>query len=160
MDQTVGGDTSYPTESTSNNTGSAAPLQPYQLGSGVMRGTQIIQNGDGSYVLIGNIPGTTDFGIGFYDTNGKLISKLVGSTRSVYNSSGQIQIVDGLLSTGEYGTAYYDTNGKIVQKIVAGTRYIYDPSNGYNNIMQDGILPDGSGGWVVATPGNTVQEIY
>jgi hypothetical protein len=39
-----------------------------------------------------------------------------------------------------------------------GTQYWYD-SNG-KNYMQEGILPDGSDGWVVATPNNNVNDIY
>jgi|SRR6185503_3958852 len=61
-------------------------------------------------------------------------------------------------TNNEYGFFSLDPSGKLIMKIVNGTRYIYNPQDSFNNVMQDGILPDGSGGWAVASKGNNVAD--
>lgn len=41
--------------------------------------------------------------------------------------------------------------------IYGGTNFWYDPAS-VKNYMQEGILPDGTGGWVVADVGNDVSD--
>jgi len=60
----------------------------------------------------------------------------------------------------EYGFFSLDANGQLIMKIVNGTKYVYNPSDGYVNVTQDGLLPDGSGGFVAAKPGYNVADAY
>lgn len=135
-------------------------ILPRQTTSGVTRGTQTMMSDDGSYVTLGNISGTTQFGIAFYDPNGNLISTNVGPTTTVYDSNGKKTVITGLLADGTYGIAFYDVNGNLIRKINGATQYTYDPTNGNVNITQDGQLPDGTHGWVVATTGKNVTDGY
>lgn len=85
---------------------SAGFIQPYKVGSGVMRGTQIIANTDGSRVILGVLPDSTDFGIAFLDPNGNLINKIIGPTQYVYDLlTGKNIIQIGKLPDGTYGMA-------------------------------------------------------
>lgn len=156
----VGSSTNYPTESYGTKNNGAGFITPYKVNSGVQRGTQIIANTDGSKILLGKIPNTNSFGIAFYDANGNLLSTQIGATSSDYDATGHKRVDNGLLPTGEYGTAYYDSAGNMIQKIVGGTTFIYDPSNNYTNIVQTGLLPDGSGGITSADPGTNVDDLY
>lgn len=83
---------------------SAGFVTPYKLGSGVMRGTQIIQNSDGSKITLGNLPGnSTQYGIAFIDNNGNTIKTDTGATQTIYDASGIPLILIGLLPNGSYG---------------------------------------------------------
>lgn len=84
---------------------SAGFVQPNQVNSGVGRGTQRFVNSDGSYVTIGQIPGTTnEFGIAFFDRSNNMISKNNGSTQYVYDiTTGKNIIQMGKLPDGTYG---------------------------------------------------------
>ena len=42
-------------------------------------------------------------------------------------------------------------------KIIGATRYIYKETY---NILQDGILPDGTGGFVIVKEGNNVTDVF
>lgn len=99
--------TNYPKqfhEGSNNNT--AGFVTPYKLGSGVMRGTQIIANTDGSKVILGTLPNSGDFGIAFVDTNGNIIHKIVGATTYIYDATtGKNIIQEGKLPNGTYGLA-------------------------------------------------------
>lgn len=63
-------------------------------------------------------------------------------------------------TTDEYGFFSQDVEGNVVMKIVNGTKYVYNPLDSYHNVTQDGLLPDGSGGFVAAKPGFDVADIY
>src|ERR1700748_3979416 len=63
-------------------------------------------------------------------------------------------------ATGEFGFFSLDNTGRVVMKIVKGTKYVYDPSRGYVNITDDGLLPDGTGGFVAAKPGIDVSTLF
>jgi hypothetical protein len=70
-------------------------VQPRQVASGVMRGTQRIQNVDGSYITLGEIPGTDgEFGFGFFDRDGNLIKKSTGTTDVLYNNGSEVYELD------------------------------------------------------------------
>lgn len=90
MNPTIGNATSYPTQSygpNSSDNNSAGFVTPYKLNSGVMRGTQIIQNPDGSKTTIGQIGSSTDYGIALYDKNNNIIQKIVGATTYYYDAA-------------------------------------------------------------------------
>lgn len=124
--------------------------------SGTTRGTQNVGNGgaaldgasnqiilqnpvDGSRIGLGVIPGsaTNEFGFFTLDSSGNVIMKIVGGVQT-----------------------FYDGKGNMIQKIQNGTTYVYDPSHGYANVTQAGLLPDGSGGFVVAKPGINVSDAF
>lgn len=110
---------------------------PRQLSTGSTRGTQTVGYGntkiDGSNnrITIGTSDGGT-IGMG-----------------SIPNST-----------TDEFGFFSLDSGGNLIMKIVNGTMFVYDPSNDYVNITQSGLLPDGSGGFVVAKQGINVDSAF
>lgn len=110
---------------------------PRQLSTGSTRGTQTVGygttkiDGTNNTITIGAPDGST-IGLG-----------------AIPNSA-----------TNEYGFFSLDANGKLIMKIVNGTKYVYDPKNSYVNITQDGLLPDGSGGFVSAKTGTNVADAY
>lgn len=112
----IGSNTDYPTQSFGGGGGSAGFTQPYKLGSGVMRGTQIIQNTDGSQLILGALPNSNDFGIAFLDPNGNVVMKLVGPTRTIYDVNNKVNvIVDGKLPDGTYGSATGKPGDDVIQ---------------------------------------------
>lgn len=121
-------------EGSSNN--SAGFVTPYKLGSGVMRGTQIIANTDGSKVILGLLPKNQGFGIAFTDTTGNIISTVTSNTYS-----------------------FYDTSGNLVSQITGPTQYIYDLTTN-KNILQMGKLPDGTFGLAIAKSGFNVSDAF
>jgi YD repeat-containing protein len=112
-------------------------IQPRQVGTGVMRGTQRIVNTDGSYITLGAIPDTEDeFGIAYFDANGTLIRK---STESA-----EFQ---------------YDDQGNLVATSTGTTDFKYDASTG-KNYYQNGKLPDGSYGAIFMKPNYDVEDAF
>lgn len=127
----------------------------YKLQTGNTRGTQTVGYGntkidgannritigapDGSTIGLGSIPGSTTDEFGFFSlsANGKLTYKLVAGIQY-----------------------FYDGNGNLIQKVANGTTYVYDPSNGYVNVTQSGLLPNGVGGFVAAKPGVDVSTAF
>lgn len=128
---------------------------PRQISTGTMRGTQNVGYGtakidgsnnritvgapDGSTVGLGSIPNSTTNEFGFFTVN--------GAGNVTYKVVGGIQY-------------FYDDAGNLIQKIMAGTTYVYDPVNNDVNVMQEGLLPDGTYGWAVAAPGKNVADGY
>jgi hypothetical protein len=81
-------------------------VNPNQIPSGTTRGTQTYMNTDGSYMTMGLIPNSTDFGIAFFDASGTLISKITGSTQYVYDKTTGKNIMQiGKLPDNTYGWA-------------------------------------------------------
>lgn len=110
---------------------------PRQVTTGVTRGTQTIQNTDGSYVTLGLIPdGGTDFGIAFFNSSGVIISKNTGAVETIYDSS-----------------------GNMISQNTGETQFIYDGNTG-KNVMQIGKLPDDTYGFAVAATGDNVADGY
>jgi len=71
-------------------------VEPRQVATGVTRGTWRINSTDGSYITIGLIPNTTDFGIAFFDSNNNLISKNLGTSQTIYDPDGnELVNIDG-----------------------------------------------------------------
>ena len=83
-------------------------VQPRQVSTGVMRGTWQINNTDGSYITIGLIPDSTQFGIAFFDANNEKQSVSTSLTDYKYNSSGINYYQSGLLPDGTSGVILTD----------------------------------------------------
>lgn len=85
---------------------------PRQVGTGVMRGTQRIQNTDGSYITIGVIPDTdNEFGIAYFAADGDLIFKQLGLTSYLYDpTTGKNVMQIGQLPDDSYGWAVATTD--------------------------------------------------
>lgn len=128
--------------SQSTDTGSVPTMSmdrvlPRQLSTGSTRGTQTVGYGNTK------IDGTN---------NTITIAAPDGSTigmGAIPNST-----------TNEYGFFSLDSQGNLIMKIVNGTQYVYNPKDGYVNVTQAGLLPDGSGGFVVAKPGVDVNDAF
>lgn len=108
-------------------------ILPRQISSGSTRGTQIV--GYGNTLIDGTnnriTIGTPDGGtIGFGAIPGSL--------------------------TNEFGFFSEDSAGNLIMKIVNGTWYVFRSDD--TNVMQSGILPDGTAGWAVAAPGYEVAD--
>lgn len=92
-------------------------VQPRQIGTGTMRGTQKVLNNDGSYITIGQIGDTSEFGIAFYDPAANLISKSNGMTDYKYDlSTNKNYYQNGKLPDGSYG-AIFVKSGVNVQDV-------------------------------------------
>lgn len=59
----------------------------------------------------------------------------------------------------EFGFFSLDANGKLITKIVNGTTYVYKPDT-QQNFLQSGILPDGSGGFIITKDGTEVGSVF
>jgi hypothetical protein len=51
------------------------------------------------------------------------------------------------------------TDSQLLFKMDLATWFFYDPTS-HDNFMQFGVLPDGSGGMVVAAPGSDVADLF
>lgn len=81
-------------------------LKPRQVGTGAMRGTQRITNTDGSYMTLGAIPNTTEFGIAFYTVGGALVRKVTMLTDYLYDATtGRNLMQIGKLPDASYNVA-------------------------------------------------------
>ena len=81
-------------------------VQPRQVASGVTRGTWRINNIDGSYITIGLIPDTTDFGIAFFDSSNRIVKKVTATTDFWYNpETSNIVMEAGKLPDKTYNVA-------------------------------------------------------
>lgn len=109
-----------------------------------------------------------DFNTGtttYYGTNGALVLQLGlfadDSTygQRVYDNNGNLVIQFGLLSNGGYGIAYFNpSNGLLISFNDGATEYKYNADG--INYSQNGLLPDGSYGEVIAKPGVNVADLF
>jgi hypothetical protein len=104
-------------------------VEPRQVATGVTRGTWRINNTDGSYITIGLIPGTTDFGIAFFDSSNNLMSKYLGGSQTIYDSD----------------------NNELVN--IDGTGYLFSFNS--ERRMKLGLKPDSSDVGAYITPAGT-----
>ena len=86
-----------------------------------------------------------------------LIYKNDYSTQTFYNSNGSLSF--GLNVDGTYGMQTLDPNGYLLFEMSGQTWKWYDPNTGYN-VMQVGLLPDGTYGFAVANAGYNVADGY
>jgi hypothetical protein len=116
---------------------SAGFMFPYKLASGIMQGNQGVGFG----------------GVQIDSDNNRILIK-----NSADGSSIGMGVIPG--TQNEFGFFSLSTDGKLIMKIVNGTKYTYNPDDSFHNVMQDGLLPDGSGGWAVAKTGQDVQDAF
>lgn len=124
------------------STGSTRGIQTVGYGTAKLDGTNnriTVGAPDGSSVGLGSIPdsATNEFGFFTVNTSGKVTYKLINGVQY-----------------------FYDDDGNLIQKVQAGTTYVYNPADSFVNVTQSGLLPDGSGGFVVAKPGENVSDVY
>ncbi len=62
-------------------------------------------------------------------------------------------------TTNEFGFFSLDSSGNLITKIVNGTTYVYKPNN-QENFLQSGILPDGTGGFIITKDGTEVADVF
>lgn len=107
-------------------------------------------------IMSGMLPGATQIRIG-----GSESVLIDGLHQRITITNGTSSIGIGAIPGDEGNLGFYsaDSNGMIIQKIVGGTRYVYRPSNG-ENFLQDGILPDGSGGFIITKEGTAVPDVF
>lgn len=99
-------DQSIPFNGSSTDENALGLTNPDSVLSGTNRGQQRINSTNGSYMLLGLQNNNVDFGIGFYDRTGSLISKNLGPTQYVYDkTTGKNVIQIGLLPDSTYGFA-------------------------------------------------------
>jgi hypothetical protein len=95
-------------------------VAPRQVATGTQRGTQTIMNTDGSYVTLGLIPNSNDFGVAFFDATDHLISKNTATTQYIYDvASGKNIIQIGKLPDGTYGMAVAKSGYNVSDAITA-----------------------------------------
>ena len=90
-------------------------------------------------------------------SDSQLVYKNDWSQQTFYAADGSIAF--GILSDGTLGQEITDSSGFVLFKMSGSTWYWYD-KNTNKNVMQVGLLPDGSYGWAVATPGNNVADTF
>jgi hypothetical protein len=108
-------------------------------------------------MLAGQLRGTQNVGSGGAKIDAS--NNTITVTNSADGSTIGLGTIPGT-TTGEFGFFSLDSTGKVVMKIVKGTKYVYDPKNSYVNVTQDGILPDGTGGFVAAKTGTNVADAF
>lgn len=100
------------------------------------------------------------YGMNVYNSKGDVsltLGQLGGDSygMSVPASSGTIYF--GLLSDGNLGIQVQDTTGYILFEMTGQTWFWYDKTTS-KNVMQVGLLPDGTYGWAVAASGYNVSD--
>lgn len=103
----------------------------------------------------GTLRGTQNVGYGQVKIDGSNNRITIGDTDG--SSIGMGSVPTTISDTGFFAL---DTSGKLVWKQVGPTTYVYDPTHSYTNILQLGILPDGSGGLVTVKPGINVADVF
>lgn len=148
-------------------------ILPRQVGTGSTRGTQTIGVGniniDGSndQITLGqnsiSSSSTASIVIGAQSSttsqNGVATSSIASSNQgfgfSVTDVNGTILTL-GVLNDGTLGLNIVDNSNFQLFKLNGSTWYWYDKTHN-TNVMQVGLLPDGTYGWAVAATGNNVS---
>lgn len=87
----------------------------------------------------------------------QLIFKNDFTTQTFYTDTGTLSF--GTVSNNQLGMQLTDTNGFIAFVMNGSTWSWYDANTG-KNIMQIGLLPDGSYGMVIAKTGYNVSDAF
>lgn len=129
---------------------------PRQTSTGTMRGTQNVGYGG---VKIDSSNNTITLN-GTAGTQQQTV--LSGSGLVATNPDGSSSGIGAIPGTSpqEYGFFSTDSDGNLIMKIVFGTKYVYNPEDDFVNVTQDGLLPDGTGGFVAAAPGVNVDDLF
>lgn len=122
---------------------------PRTVSTGIMRGTQGVGTG-GTKIDSSNNRITLGNSI-VLDGNSESIT--------VTNTDGTVVGMGLIPDSTDFG--FYGTypNGNLAFKYVNGTWFYYDPTSQLN-YMQNGLLPDGTGGWSIAQQGYNVSQGY
>lgn len=130
------------------NTSNIDYLYPRQVGTGSTRGTQTI--GVGNI----NIDGSNDQITITSTSNSSVLALGVLSNTAI-----QTGVATSSLSTATngFGMSIADSTGYILFELNGETWLWYDKTTG-KNVMQVGLLPDGSYGWAVAAKGFNVSD--
>jgi hypothetical protein len=88
-------------------------------------------------------------------SDSQLLYKNDFSTQTFFASSGNIAF--GVLSDGGLGQQITDSTGFVLFKLEGQTWFWYDKTTN-KNIMQVGLLPDGTYGWAIAKAGYNVAD--
>jgi len=134
----LGGSESYPKRDFDGGEDQSYGFNPaYKLQTGNTRGTQTVGYG----------------GAKIDGANNRIVI-----TNSIDSTSIGMGIIPGS-TTNEFGFFSLNASGEVIMKIINGTRYVYRPTNG-ENFLQDGILPDGSGGFIITKSGSEVEDVF
>lgn len=82
-----------------------------------------------------------------------------GNNRIVITNTDGTALMLGALVDGTFGIAILDADQFELYKMNGQTWFWYDKVND-TNVMQAGLLPDGTYGWVVAKQGFNVADIF
>lgn len=147
-------------------------ILPRQLSTGALRGTQNVGYGGG--VLIDSSNDRIVLGSSGQTGSGTVGSIILDGAKSAITVSNNINIdgvgdaitvtnTDGskigmgkIPNSTDFGFFSLNAAGQLIMKIVNGTWYVYRPDA--TNVMQSGILPDGTAGWAVASTGEQVAD--
>lgn len=145
---------------------------PRQLSTGTLRGTQNVGSGGGvlidssnDRIVLGTSGQTGSGAVGSIILDGansaitvsnNISIDGVGDAITVTNTDGSKIGMGKIPNSADFGFFSLDSAGNLVMKIVNGTWYVYRPDA--TNMMQSGILPDGTAGWAVASTGNQVAD--
>lgn len=90
---------------------------PRQMQSGVLRGTQRINNIDGSYITLGEIPNSNgEFGIAFFNAEGTQLMTILANTITATDpTTGKKAALFGILPDGTGGVAGANSGFDVVE---------------------------------------------
>jgi hypothetical protein len=77
--------------------------------------------------------------------------------QTLVNTDGSKMVYGILPDNAGFGIAFYNSDGDLVSKQTGTNRYLYDEDG--NNYLQDGILADGTRGFIIVKPGFTVDDV-
>lgn len=107
-----------------------------------------------------NIPNNDVFGQSDRVQPRQVATGVTRGTWRINNSDGSY-ITVGVIpeTTDDFGIAFFNSNGNMISKNQGNTQYVYDVANN-KNIIQIGLLPDDTYGFVVAKSGYDVSEAF
>ncbi len=122
--------------------------------------TETWRNDKGDLSLRLGVINNNAYGMNVYNSKGDVsltLGQLGNSSygMSVPASNGTIYF--GLLSDGNLGIQVQDTTGYVLFEMTGQTWFWYDKATS-TNVMQVGLLPDGTYGWAVAASGYNVSD--
>lgn len=90
----------------------------------------------------------------------QITTGVLRGTQTIMNTDGSYVTI-GLIPDGgtDFGIAHFDSKGKIISKDTGVTEYKYDSTTG-RNYYQNGLLPDGSYGEVIAKDPYNVADVF
>ena len=78
-------------------------LKPRLTGTGAQRGQQTLVGNDGSKIVYGILPDDEGFCIAFYNSDGSLVFKQIGTNRYSYDENGDNFLQEGIFTDGTRG---------------------------------------------------------